>query len=202
MPDASHDPPRLGRRVVVIGNTNAGKSTLAAHLGAHLGIPHIELDALYWQPGWTDPPREEFRARVAEATAAEQWVMCGGYFNAQSDISWPIADQVLWLDVGLRTVIPRILRRSWMRYRRDELLWDTNRERFWSQLKIWDERESLIAFAARHSRQKRRDMLARMADPQWSHIDFVRLRGPKAIDAWVAEALRVSAPDRSREPRS
>ena len=127
--------------------------------------------------------------------------MSGSYFSLSGDLSWPIADQVLWLDVGLRSVIPRILHRSWTRYRRNELLWGTNRERFWSQLKIWDEHESLIGYAIRRSGEKRRGLEDRMADLQWSHIDFVRLRGQKAIDAWVTEALRVSAPDRSREPR-
>ena len=41
-----------GSRIAVIGNSGSGKSTLARTLSARLGIPHIELDALNWQPGW------------------------------------------------------------------------------------------------------------------------------------------------------
>lgn len=189
---ASSAPPRLGERIIIVGNTNSGKSTLAARLGKHLDVPHVELDALFWQPDWTEPPTEEFRARVAEAVAPGRWVMSGSYFRLISDITWPRADQVLWLDVGLHIVIPRILRRSWTRWRQNELLWGTNRERFWSQLKVWDEQQSLIGFAIRRSSEKRRDLEARMADPQWRHIDFVRLRGTKAIDCWVEEAQRAT----------
>jgi hypothetical protein len=200
VPDASNDPPRLGERIVIVGNTNAGKSTLGARLAEHLGVPHIELDALFWQPGWTEPPREEFRARVAEAVQAPRWVISGSYFRHTSDISWPLADQVLWLDVGLRTIVPRVLRRSWTRYRRGELLWGTNHERFWPQLKVWDPDQSLIAFAVRYSGQKRRELQERMSDSQWSHIDFVRLRGMSAIDAWVEEAIRSSSAASDAEP--
>lgn len=192
MPDASNDPPRLGERIVIVGNTNAGKSTLGARLAEHLDVPHIELDALFWRPGWTEPPREEFRARVSEAVQAPRWVMSGSYFDAQADISWPLATQVLWLDVGLATVLPRILSRSWTRWRGKELLWGTNHERFWPQLRVWSD-DSLIGFAIKRSGEKRRRLEARMVDPQWSHIAFVRLRGTSAIDAWVEEALRASA---------
>jgi adenylate kinase family enzyme len=192
VPDASSAPPRLGERIIVVGNTNSGKSTLGLRLATHLGVPHVELDALFWRPDWTEPPPEEFRAAVAEAVAPGRWVMSGSYARLQQDISWPLADQVIWLDLGLRTVLPRVIRRSWRRYRSDELLWGTNRERFWSHLKLWDPGESLIAFALTKSGQKRRTLEGFMADTQWSHIDFVRLRGQRAIDAWVTVAMRAT----------
>ena len=40
------------RRIVVIGNTCAGKSTLAAGLAKKLSVPFVDLDALYWEPNW------------------------------------------------------------------------------------------------------------------------------------------------------
>ena len=39
-------------RIVVIGTTSSGKSTLAERLGAQLGMNFIELDALHWESNW------------------------------------------------------------------------------------------------------------------------------------------------------
>ena len=38
------------QRVMVVGTSCSGKTTLARGLSGALGVPHIELDALYWGP--------------------------------------------------------------------------------------------------------------------------------------------------------
>lgn len=40
------------RRIVIIGTTSSGKSTLAEKLAQTLGLDFIELDALHWEPDW------------------------------------------------------------------------------------------------------------------------------------------------------
>jgi hypothetical protein len=66
------------RRINVIGTSCSGTSTLARVLGARLGLPVIELDALFWGPGWTPVPHETFRARVEAAasspTETDRWL--------------------------------------------------------------------------------------------------------------------------------
>jgi adenylate kinase family enzyme len=52
------------KRVVVVGVTSSGKSTLAEKLAKCFGLDCIELDALYWEPNWQATPLEVFRARV------------------------------------------------------------------------------------------------------------------------------------------
>ncbi|WP_436796679.1 AAA family ATPase, partial [Escherichia coli] len=46
--------------VVVVGTSGAGKSTFSAALAARLGCTHVELDRLYWGPGWQAVPHERF----------------------------------------------------------------------------------------------------------------------------------------------
>jgi adenylate kinase family enzyme len=61
------------RRVDVVGSSRSGKTPFAASLARLLQVPHIELDALHWRPGWIAAPPDEFRAAVAAATSAEGW---------------------------------------------------------------------------------------------------------------------------------
>ena len=47
--------PERPRRVAVIGTSGAGKTTFARHVSERLGLDHVELDALFWLPGWIEP---------------------------------------------------------------------------------------------------------------------------------------------------
>ena len=72
---------RLGRRIVVCGPSNAGKSTLAHAIGRKIELPVVYLDLLRHIPNtdWEMKPDEEFEALHAEAVAGENWVMEGNY---------------------------------------------------------------------------------------------------------------------------
>jgi hypothetical protein len=175
----------LGSRVLVVGDSCSGKSTLGACIARRLDAPHVELDALYWKPGWAPSPPEEFVPRVELATRAARWVLSGNY-SAQRAISWPRADTVVWLDFPLRVTLPRIVARSWRRWRDDELLWGTNHERFWPQLKLWSPPDSLIAWTLAHHRGLRARYEDARADPSLAHLRWHRLRSPRALAAWSA----------------
>ncbi len=174
----------IGRRIIVVGNSNAGKSTLAQRLAERLGVSFIELDALHWEPGWVEAEREVFRERVRRAIAPASWVMAGNYTH-QQDVSWPVADTVVWLDLGLPTVLRRYIVRSWRRWRSADLLWGTNREVFWEHLMLWDTEKSLIAYTIKTHRAQRRRFEAFTRDPRWSHLTFIHLRSVEAIDRWL-----------------
>ena len=66
-------------RINIVGIGCAGKTTLARALAARLGVPHVELDALFWGPRWTPVRDEVFRSRVRDALAPDAWVADGGY---------------------------------------------------------------------------------------------------------------------------
>jgi adenylate kinase family enzyme len=176
----------IGRRIIVIGSSNAGKSTLAKRLAERLGVPFIELDALHWEPGWVMADRAVFRERVRRAIEPQSWVMAGNYTRQQQDVSWPVADTIVWLDLGLPTLLRRVVVRSWRRWRSRELLWGTNRETFWEHFMLWDPERSLISYMIKTHRARRRQFEAFARDPRWSHLTFIRLRSVEAIDRWLA----------------
>lgn len=85
------------RRILIVGNSGGGKSTLARGLGARLRLPVIHLDALFWKPGWVESDKTEFRAVVARALTGKAWI-CDGNFSSNWDLTMPLADTVIWID--------------------------------------------------------------------------------------------------------
>src|SRR6476659_9383882 len=53
------------QRIAVVGTSGSGKTTLARQLSGRLGLAHVELDALHWDPGWAPTPAEVFRRNDA-----------------------------------------------------------------------------------------------------------------------------------------
>lgn len=71
----------LGDRIMVLGPSNAGKSTLAAAIGAELDLPIVHLDQLQHLPhtDWEPRPEEDFVTLHDEAILEDRWVMDGNY---------------------------------------------------------------------------------------------------------------------------
>ena len=176
----------LPQRVVVIGASGAGKTRLAERLARALDAPFVEMDALYWLPEWVARAPEEFVGRLAQATAGERWVAAGNYFSSGAGQTvWARADCLVWIDLPLRTTLPRLLVRSWRRWRHHELLWGRNVERFWPQFRLWDTKASLWAYAIRTHRSRRRRYLEVLRDPRWAHMRIVHLTSPRDVEAFA-----------------
>lgn len=185
----------LGRRIVVVGGTGSGKTTLAETLAQRLGLPFVELDALFWRPDWVEPDDESFSAKVAAATSGESWVVAGNYRRVTVDVLWPRVDTMIVLEVSLVTQLRRLIARSWRRWRTKELLWGTNYERFW---KHFLHRDSLLLYALRTHRATRDRYRSMIADPAWAHINFIHLRSPAEAARWLTTdvpAIRQGDPE-------
>lgn len=103
------------RRVLVIGSGGAGKSTLAARLGARTGLPVIHLDALYWHAGWIETPPDAWARTVAGLLERDEWVMDGNY-GGTLDARLAASDTVVFLDLPRLVCLWRVVRR-WLRHR-------------------------------------------------------------------------------------
>lgn len=177
------------RRLVIVGSTGSGKTTLARTLAGLLGVPHVELDALHWEPEWTPAAPEVFRRRVALATAGPAWVVDGNY-RAIRDLVWPRAETVVWLDYSLPVIYRRLAPRTFGRLRSRETLWGSNRERLRNQFR----RDGLFIWVLRTYWRRRRDLPRALRLPEHAHLRLVRLRRPDACDAWLAALPRRDAP--------
>src|SRR5437762_13346528 len=111
------------KRVLVIGTTGSGKTTVAAAIARSIDAPHVDMDALFWKPNWTESPPDEFRERVATVTADERWVADADYLPRVGDLLWDRADTVVWLDLPNWLLTLRLARRTISRSLRKTGLW-------------------------------------------------------------------------------
>jgi adenylate kinase family enzyme len=168
------------RRVHVVGTSGSGKSTVAAALARALGVPHVELDALHWLPGWQERPVDEFRAHLSAALATHGWVVDGNYAAQSRDLVWAQVDTVVWLDLPRRTVMRQVVQRTARRWLRRERLWGSNRE---SLRKTLTSRDSVVWWAwSTHQRRRTEYSAALRSVP----FRVVHLRSRAEVDQWLA----------------
>lgn len=185
------------QRIVIVGVCGSGKTTLAQQLAHHLNLPHIELDALFWNANWTQTPSHIFRERVSQALDGERWVTDGNYSTVR-DFTWGRADTVLWLDYSLATILTRLIWRTIRRSLTREELWNGNRESLVGGLLA---RDSILRWALKTYPEKRKRYLAALDDPAWAHLAIIRLRTPQATQNWLSDLPQVSQKVASAELR-
>jgi adenylate kinase family enzyme len=168
----------------VVGNSGSGKSTLARKLAASLGVPHLELDSVYHQPGWEPLPRDEFRRLVAARASEDGWVIDGNY-SAVRPIIWDRADTVVWLDLPKWTVMRQVSWRTLRRAVTKQELWNGNRERLGNFLS-WIPEESIISWAWHNHANYRTRYGAAAADPANAHLTFIRLTSRGEVARFLA----------------
>jgi len=179
-------------RIAVVGTSGSGKSTFARALGAALGLPVVELDAINWQAGWRDlnaNDPEEFAARVAAAIAAEAWVTDGNYSKVLPAILRRATD-VVWLDLPKAAVMRRVIGRSVARAWTGEELWPgTGNRESWRR---WLDKDHPIRWAWDTFERRRARYEEAFADARLAHLTVHRPRTPGEAAALI-EGLQRAA---------
>ena len=177
------------RRVAVVGISGSGKTSLARRVASVLQCDHVELDGIHHQADWTPIDRDEMRTIVSARMASDGWVIDGNYGSFVQDLVFALADTVVWLDLPRRVVMGRIVRRTFgrMAFRRE--LWNGNRERFRNLLQT-DPRENIILWAWTQHRGNRARYERKMSDPVNPHLNWVRLRSTREVEAWFRSLRR------------
>ncbi|MFB7056188.1 adenylate kinase [Streptomyces vinaceus] len=169
------------QRILVVGVTGAGKSTLARTLSGRLGLPYHEMDALYFDgPDWAT--NDTFSEDVSALTAGPRWVIDSLGYPEVRDLLWNRADTVVWLDYPRRVVMPRVLRRSLRRTVTREALFGGNRETW----RDWLSREHPAWWAWSQHGARHREVERRIHDPRFAPLDTLRFGHPDEASAWLA----------------
>lgn len=169
------------RRIQVVGTSGSGKTTLAGDLARRLQVPHIELDALHWEPNWTEATLEVFRERVQQALSAEGWTVDGNYSKAR-DLILSRIDTLIWLDYSLPLVMSRVTRRTLHRVFTRKELWSGNRESFRTS---FFSRDSIIWWAFSTYRRRKKEYAEMLARPEYDHLTLLHFRSPAETQRWL-----------------
>ncbi|TIX89230.1 AAA family ATPase [Rhizobium sp. P44RR-XXIV] len=103
-------------RILVIGCSGTGKSTLAQAIASLRGLTYVSMDRdIFWLPGWKPRPRAEAISRIEQAVAGPRWIMDGNS-PGTLPLRLPRAEIVIWLRPPRRVALRGVFSR-WLRYR-------------------------------------------------------------------------------------
>jgi len=168
-------------RINVVGVSGSGKSTLAKQIAQRLRLAYFEMDEMFWLPNWQEPDDEDFFERIDQVTQEEAWVLDGNYRRLQQ-IKWQRVQVVVWIDLPYAQVIWQLVKRTYRRVSGNEVLWAGNVE----TLKRAFSSSSVIWWSLKNLRARRREYTAAANSAGLAHIQFIRLRSRRQIDAFLA----------------
>lgn len=171
-------------RVLVVGTSGAGKTTLAKRVAQSWQLPRAELDALHHGKNWV--PRPTFVSDVEAFAAQPQWVTEWQYTSKLGHTLYGRADCVLWLNHPRCLVMRRIILRTLIRRVRREALWNGNVE---PPLRtVLTDHDHVVRWAWRtHGRAAERVMA--LLSERGREVVVVQLRGHREADRWIRRNL-------------
>ena len=175
-------PLNLGRRIVVLGVTGSGKTTLAQHLGKALSLGVVELDALRHATGWDSTPFDEMADRLATLLDGytQGWV-CEGSYRPIRDVYLSRCDTLIWLHLPWRVSFWRLLKRTLRRAWTKEPLYSSEGPRESWRMSFFS-RQSILWWSIRQHHaalRSRRSTIEATAPNVWVY----ELRSPREVEA-------------------
>jgi adenylate kinase family enzyme len=174
-------------KINVIGTSGSGKTTFGRGLAEILGIPFLEMDALFWGPNWSMPDDEVLFKELATALEGNSWVLDGNYTRT-IPIKWDQVEIVIWLDFNFARTLMQAVNRAAKRILSKEELWPGTGNR--ETLKKLFSRESIVLWTIRTHRRNKIRNARWIEEDTFSHIHFIRLKSPKKAASFL-EQLKI-----------
>ena len=101
-------------KIIILGPSGTGKTTLSRLLSDKLHIPVLHLDTVYWLKDWKHLDKEPFHHKMMTYFQAHnQWVIDGNYTNNRHfDIRLKLCDTIILLDYGTSASLKGIYQRA------------------------------------------------------------------------------------------
>ena len=179
------------KRLIIIGTSCSGKTTLARQMARILEAPCIELDAIHWKPEWQRRPDDELRRMVDEATSGERWVIDGNYGSVR-DIVWARGTAIIWLNYPFRVVLWCALYRTVKRAITGEELFSGNRETF---RQSFFSKESILLWVITSYPRLRKTYRQILDEGHYPHLRVLELRHPAQAEALTASVGGLPGPN-------
>lgn len=167
-------------KIVVIGTSCSGKTTLASKIAQQHGLHHIHLDSLHWLPHWQERSDEDFAAMTEKAVSeVDSWV-CDGNYSVVREIVWRDATHIIWLNYPFFLVFWRGVKRTCRRVFLHEEFVHGNYEGFRHSFLS---RHSILWWIMKtHSRRKKTYPLLLAAEQQKRNVHVMIVHRPHEIE--------------------
>ncbi|MBN2604749.1 MAG: AAA family ATPase [Bacilli bacterium] len=101
-------------RIVILGASGTGKTTLCRKIGEKRHLEVLHLDSIYWKKNWQNIDKHDFDVFMKNFFMThQQWVIDGNYTNnAHFNYRLELADTIIYLDFGLQVSLKGIFERA------------------------------------------------------------------------------------------
>lgn len=173
------------KRVLIIGSSGSGKTSLGRLLSQSWGMPFFDLDDVAWLPNWIlqDPQKE--KAAVEQAVENEKWIIVGNY-SRHKPLIWPKAELIIWLDLSLLICLKRALFRALNNLYHHKSFCNGNFESI-SRLCSLSDRSIIYWILKNYKRKKKRYELWLEKDKDSNLCPHIRIKTPKELQDFLGE---------------
>lgn len=163
------------QRIVVTGNSGAGKTSLSLILAKHTAIDLYHLDTIIYKDNWKKRSRAEIEHSIGKIVKKRSWIIDG-----VSKQAFEAADTIVFLDYSPITTFTRAFLRAFKGRRPESPEHSNELSALWLVLKLtfmFPQKTKPIILDYKHKQKVR----------------FVHIKNDKDLDAFISKQISKSS---------